>query len=787
MALVLVANNIAASSDFSFSATTIDETCDLDNGQIIISAVGDTSGVMFSIDNGITFFRITHFRNLPSGDYLVIGRTANCQPPVQSVQIARAPLPTVSIESNCIDGFNLVTITPTVEGGIRPFTFDWEGPNSNSMSEILNMVSPGVYRLTITDRLGCTFSDTLNVEQCCALDLECELDAPVVSCENTFSEVDPVLLDPNSENELLTMALSDIGITINSGQCGGLTVSVLESEDIPTNCNNDTLYINREYIISDSGSEQTCFQTLKVANALPIGIDEEAGSITVSCDEDIQIAFDNWISSHGGMEFTACSPDSVAYSTIPDVPLLNVGCNEMTEVTFVVVDQCGNSLSSIGQFFTIDAESPELDCPDNLELAAEDPELEQTITTWRNSASVIDNCSQPDISDNFMASLANPCDLDEIIVQFVAIDDCDNISDCTTNIRVVSENDNLQCPSELVVNCGDTDIEERIAIWLVDANSSLGNAITNDFDGLASEVGCDELTEVIFSTDTFCDGQLSCQSTIRIIDEQRPDINCPPTLMVTLGENDLSQRLDAWLVSAEAQDCNSVSISNDFTLLADDFECSDQLPVSFTALDACGLTNSCESMIVVENNSDISIICPEPITVICSDTDLELIIDNHANNISVQSVSDYEISNIISTSPENIDCESLMSIEVETIATDLCGSQAICFTSIDILPDPQIYIPNVFTPDNDGLNDWFTVYSNESISKVSSLLVYDRWGSLVFEAYDFPTNEDKEGWNGRIRNSPALDNVFTYHAMILDSAGNEISRSGSVQILKKSR
>ena len=787
MVLIFLANPIFANGEFGFSVITIDETCNLDNGEIFITITGDTTGVEFSLD-GIDYFRTTHFENLPSGDYLVFARSPNCVAPVEPAQIARAPLPTVSIVSECLQGFNLVSITPMVEGGITPFTYSWEGPNSNgSTSEILNMVEPGEYSLTITDRLGCTFSDTLLVDQCCALELECDLDAPVVSCENTFPEVNPVLLDPNSDNELLTMALSDLGITINSGQCGGLNVSVVESEDLPTNCNNDTLYVNREYIISDSGSDHSCLQRLKVANALPIGIDAEAASITVSCDDDIQAAFDNWIASHGGMEFTACSPDSVSLSTIPDMPLLNDGCNEMTEVTFMVVDQCGNSLASIGQFFTSDDESPQINCPENLELLAEDPELEETIAAWRNSVTAIDNCSQPNSFDDFSASLANPCELNEIVVQFVAMDNCENISDCTRTINVISETDNLQCPTELVINCGDAEIDARIISWLSEANSSIGNTISNDFVGLSSDIGCDEPTEVNFSTDTFCDGLLSCLSTIRIIDEQRPEIYCPQILSVTLGEDDLSQRLDTWLLSAEAQDCNTTTISNDFNLLAEDFECSDELPVAFTAVDACGLTNSCTSMIFVENNSDISIICPEPITVICSDPELALIIESHANNISVQSTSDYEISHVMSNTPEEISCENVLTLELETIAIDVCNSEASCFTAIDILPDPQIYIPNVFTPDNDGLNDWFTVYSNESVYVVSSLRIYDRWGSLVFEAFDFPTNEDQEGWDGRIRNIVAADNVFTYHAMIIDSAGNQISRAGTVQILKKSR
>ena len=63
LAFLFVFHSGYANGDFSFSVFTINETCDLDNGEIIITVTGDTTGVEFSIDGGINFFNVTHFQN----------------------------------------------------------------------------------------------------------------------------------------------------------------------------------------------------------------------------------------------------------------------------------------------------------------------------------------------------------------------------------------------------------------------------------------------------------------------------------------------------------------------------------------------------------------------------------------------------------------------------------------------------------------------------------------------------------------------------------------------------
>ncbi len=68
----------------------------------------------------------------------------------------------------------------------------------------------------------------------------------------------------------------------------------------------------------------------------------------------------------------------------------------------------------------------------------------------------------------------------------------------------------------------------------------------------------------------------------------------------------------------------------------------------------------------------------------------------------------------------------------------------------------QLYIPNAFTPNGDGLNDVFRPGFGENVIKYQ-MLVYNRWGQKVFE-----TNDVRQGWNGRISGKLQSNGVFAW-------------------------
>lgn len=108
---------------------------------------------------------------------------------------------------------------------------------------------------------------------------------------------------------------------------------------------------------------------------------------------------------------------------------------------------------------------------------------------------------------------------------------------------------------------------------------------------------------------------------------------------------------------------------------------------------------------------------------------------------------------------ENTSPDSLLIInnpgtyEVKTLIEGCEFKKAIRIDSDDCKPD--IYIPNVFSPNNDGINDTFIPLGNE-IEPIR-LQIYNRWGGKIFESSDA-----NSGWNGTFNNKPADQGIYLF-------------------------
>jgi gliding motility-associated-like protein len=89
-------------------------------------------------------------------------------------------------------------------------------------------------------------------------------------------------------------------------------------------------------------------------------------------------------------------------------------------------------------------------------------------------------------------------------------------------------------------------------------------------------------------------------------------------------------------------------------------------------------------------------------------------------------------------------------------------------SSVTIVPEcGNLYVPNVFTPNNDGLNDVFRP-EGKGVADYS-LQVFNRWGNLVFE-----TTQYNNGWNGKIENEPAPAGTYFFLLKAYDALGNSL-------------
>ena len=99
---------------------------------------------------------------------------------------------------------------------------------------------------------------------------------------------------------------------------------------------------------------------------------------------------------------------------------------------------------------------------------------------------------------------------------------------------------------------------------------------------------------------------------------------------------------------------------------------------------------------------------------------------------------------------------------------------------VAVSPAWSFYIPNAFTPDGDGLNSVFGAKA-KNISDYH-LMIFDRWGSLIFESTNL-----SDGWNGRINNGAETvkEDVYVYKVNFRDGANKLREYIGSVTLLKQ--
>jgi len=114
---------------------------------------------------------------------------------------------------------------------------------------------------------------------------------------------------------------------------------------------------------------------------------------------------------------------------------------------------------------------------------------------------------------------------------------------------------------------------------------------------------------------------------------------------------------------------------------------------------------------------------------------------------------------------------------VVTVKIDGCEAS----DTLSVSNSCYLDIPNVFTPNGDGLNDYFLPRNLLAKGLATFKMdIYNRWGELIFET----TNTDGRGWDGRFNNTPQPEGVFVYviDATFID--GEKEHHTGNVTLLR---
>ncbi|PKP00762.1 MAG: hypothetical protein CVU11_17025, partial [Bacteroidetes bacterium HGW-Bacteroidetes-6] len=97
--------------------------------------------------------------------------------------------------------------------------------------------------------------------------------------------------------------------------------------------------------------------------------------------------------------------------------------------------------------------------------------------------------------------------------------------------------------------------------------------------------------------------------------------------------------------------------------------------------------------------------------------------------------------------------------------------------NVKINPVFVVFIPNAFTPDGDGINDYFFA-TGYGITQIETL-IFDRWGELIFEGHELESK-----WNGKYKGALVKTEVYSYKIRARDVFGQWHEYIGKVSLIR---
>ena len=91
-----------------------------------------------------------------------------------------------------------------------------------------------------------------------------------------------------------------------------------------------------------------------------------------------------------------------------------------------------------------------------------------------------------------------------------------------------------------------------------------------------------------------------------------------------------------------------------------------------------------------------------------------------------------------------------------------------------------LFIPSVFTPNSDGINDLWDIYNIELYEPDVTVKIFNRWGQLVYESYN--TEYSQNLWNGINMKGKNVEIATYYYVIEVGSSNNQKKYTGYVVV-----
>ncbi len=607
--------------------------------------------------------------------------------------------------------------------------FNWAGPNGFIAEDDPNptVTEPGIYTLEVLFTNGCTATDFVEI----TLDPTTPLaDAGIelnLTCENPEVTLGGTNSSQGSQYEYLWTGPNGFSSTEQNPTTTLEGTYSFVVTDTQNNCVSEMSTVEVIDLRTVPLAEIIWLDEVLTCELLAINL--EATTLNNSDDAIYTWSFDG--NDIEASNYIANAP-GIYTLTVTDPA---TGCSEMTEISIqqnraepmVEVPVPGN-LDCINESIFVDLEEPSTNY----------------VYEWFDAqGNSIGTSSQIEIQDpgEYLAIVLDESNGCSKNVTFILA------QDITAPNADAGENLFLDCNDFTATLNGSSSSNNTSSIWTTDNGAFVTG--TNSFQPIVNAPG----DYTLMVTD---DGN-GCTSLAQV---QVSEPDAPTNASISIDQPTCIQNFGNILIGPIEGGTSPYMYSIDNGALNNDPNFGnlqpDQYVVNVEDANGCLL----ETMVTIDPSTDLTIDIGE---------DQEILYGDSLLISSILNVDNSQIENVIWTATQNISCDNCLdpylmpfvtgTYEIEI--TDEDGCIATDEITIIVRRDLSFYIPTVFSPNLDGINDLFTVYPGNTTSKINKLQVLDRWGEELYVNRNFQANENI-GWDGFHKGKPMQIGIYIY-------------------------
>ncbi|MCG8331459.1 MAG: gliding motility-associated C-terminal domain-containing protein [Chitinophagales bacterium] len=319
-----------------------------------------------------------------------------------------------------------------------------------------------------------------------------------------------------------------------------------------------------------------------------------------------------------------------------------------------------------------------------------------------------------------------------------------------------------------------------------------------EIENMQPSFGIDSIIVRILVSEDMPGGDYTCQASLRNLDlselgDERTTVysdypSSPAFLDATpfsiIESGTLEPNLLFELCKDQAVVLRPLENTDGLEFLWQDGSKADSLVVSSPGLYDVSINTGCKTLqytievipseLSIDLGEDLSILFGETLTITPSITSSSEIVSYKWEESDTSILSCLDCSSIeITPSGETATLSLLVTNENGCIAED----------KISIEIKRPVYVPNAFSPNNDGRNDLFIINTPETIP-FSNFQIYDRWGGMIWERKEGFTNTYKFGWNGISDNKVTPPGLYIWTIQLHYSDGVSKLLSGETNLVK---